>query len=220
MQPTPATFQQIIETLKAEQVTAHTLSAVTPSTSNRVTSSTTNADAAVKDTGHSQNATYMPADLRPLSNEGLISQDASRQNDMQHPSRSASVGQSSRLDTAAPSFKTSKLNNGKQACQSGAPVNFPGTGDESSTSMAVPFGNVPAAITNVGSDATCLQSAAAAKTECVMAAAVSPQKPSGTRPGTSPGRSEDANFELTASSADSSGSSSANADMPINNSRV
>ena len=162
----------------------------------------------------------MPVDLRPLSNKGLISQDASGQNDMQQPSRSVSVGLSSRLDTAVPSFKTSKLNNGKQVCQSGAPSTLPGTSDESSTSVAVPFGNVPAASTSVGFDATRLQSGAAAKTECVTAAAVSPQKSSGACLGTSPSSNQDASFKLTVSSADSSGSSSVNADMPVNDSRV
>ncbi len=196
--------------------TAHTGSAVTIPTSNRATSSSTNAEDVAIDTGHSQNATYMPTDRRPLSNEGLISQDASKQNDMQQPSRSAFMGLPSRLDTAVPSLKTSKLNNGKQVCQSGAPSDLPGTSDESSTSIAVPFGNVPAAITNVGFDATCSQSGAAAKTECVTAA-VSPQKSSGTRPGTSPGKNQDASLQLTASSADSNASSSANVDMPNNN---
>ena len=112
-------------------------------TSNRVTSSSTNADAAAKDTGHSQNASYMPADLRPLSNAGLISRDASRQNDIQQPSKSASIGLSSRLDRAVPFFKTSKLNNSRQVCQSGAPSDLPGTIDQSSTSIAVTFGHVP-----------------------------------------------------------------------------
>lgn len=103
-------------------VTAHTGSAVTTPISNRVTSSRTSGDtaAAAKDTGHSPNATSMSAEIRPLSNEGLSSQDASRQHDMQQPSRSASMGLSSRLDTDVPSFQTSKLNNGKQVCQSGA----------------------------------------------------------------------------------------------------
>jgi len=197
-------------------VTAHTGSAVKTPTSNRVTSSSRNADAAAKDTGHSQNATYMPTDLKPLSNEGLISQDASRQKGMQQPNRSAFIGLSSTLDTAAPFFKASKLNNSKQVCQSGAISKFAGTSDESSTSIAVPFGYVPAASTSVGFDATCLQSGAAAKTECVTAAAVNPQRSSGT----SPGRNWDASFKLTASSADSSGSSFANAGMPVNNSRV
>ncbi len=200
--------------------TAHTGSAVTTPTSNRVTSSSTNADAAAIDSGHSQSSTYMPAENRPLSNKGLISQGASRQKDMQQPSRSASVGPSSTLDTAVPSSKTSKLNNGKQICQSGAPSKLPSTSDESSTSIAVPFGNVPAAITNVGFDATCLQSGAAAKTKCVTAAAVSRQESSGTCPGISPGRIQDASFKLTVSSADSSGSSFACADMPVNDSRV
>ncbi len=189
--------------------TARTGFAVTIPTSNRVTSSSTNAVA--KDTGHS--ATYMPVDL-------LISQDASRQNDIQQPSRSASMGLSSRLDRAIPSSKTSKLNNGRQACQSGAPSDLPGTSDESSTSIAVTLGNAPAAITNVGFDATCLQSGAAAKTEHVMAAAINLQKISDTDQGTDPGRNQDASFKLTASSADSNGSSSANADMPANNSRL
>ncbi len=188
--------------------TARTGCAVTIPTSNRVTSSSTNADAVAKDTGHS--ATYIPVDL-------LISQDASRQNDIQQPSRSASMGLSSRLDRAILSSKTSKLNNGRQACQSGAPSDLPGTSDESSTSIA---GNAPAAITSVGFDATCLQSGAAAKTEYVMAAAINLQKTSDTDQGTDPGRNQDASFKLTASSADSNGSSSADADMPANNSRV
>lgn len=98
--------------------------------------------------------------------------------------------------------------------------NLPGTSDESSSSIVVPFSNVSAAITNIGFVATRLQSGAATKTGYVTAAAVSPQKPSGTRPGISPGTRQDASFKLTASSADSSGSISANADMPVNKCRV